>query len=65
MAAKVVVDSELCIGCESCIEHCPIDGANVLYQDDSGSNKVRIDETKCAVCGRCISTCPTGARSYQ
>ena len=63
MDTIVRVNLDLCIGCDKCVENCPVEGANIVYQDDSGI-KIRIDETKCAVCGRCVGVCPTDARYY-
>jgi PAS domain S-box-containing protein len=39
--------------------------ANITYQDDGGSVKVKIDYEKCIACGRCISACKHDARYYS
>ena len=65
MNYKVKTNLELCIGCERCEQQCPVEGANIIYQDENGETKIKIDETKCAACGRCISLCPQKARYYD
>ena len=55
---------ELCVGCEKCVEQCPVEMANIVYQDEAGLTKVIVDKQKCAVCGRCIPVCPRKARHY-
>ena len=56
---------ELCVGCKQCDEQCPIEGANVIYQDEAGYTKVKVDGTKCVSCGRCIGVCHFGARYHE
>jgi heterodisulfide reductase subunit A len=54
-----VVDENLCVACELCIEMCPY-GAPELYDGDKGS-KVRIIEALCHGCGTCVAACPQKA----
>ena len=61
----IKTDSELCIGCKRCIEHCPVEMANIIYQDEAGNTKIKVGETKCVACGRCIGVCPQKARYYD
>ena len=56
---------ELCTGCKRCDEQCPVEGANIIYQDEACNIKVKVDETKCVACGRCIGVCQFGARYHQ
>ena len=49
------VDSDLCSGCESCLERCQMD-AFTIFDDISIVNRDR-----CIGCGLCISTCPEDA----
>ena len=56
---------ELCIGCKRCDEQCPVEMANIIYQDAAGNTKVKVDETKCVACGRCIGVCLQKARYYD
>jgi len=55
---------ELCTGCNRCVRECPMETANITYQDENGNIKVKIDHTKCIVCGRCVSACNHHARQY-
>ena len=56
---------ELCMGCNRCVRECPMEMANITYQDEDGNLKVKIDHTKCIVCGRCVSVCNHNARYYD
>ncbi|MFC1823384.1 4Fe-4S binding protein [Thermodesulfobacteriota bacterium] len=48
-------DTELCIGCEACLDRCQMDALTV--EDEH----VVLDENRCIGCGLCISTCPSDA----
>ena len=39
--------------------------ANVTYQDESGTIKVKADHNKCITCGRCVISCRHNARMYE
>lgn len=49
------VDSDICIGCGTCEERCPVGAAKVI---DAVST---VDKTVCIGCGACTSTCTTEA----
>lgn len=51
---RIVVDKQLCTGCESCIESCPYDA--IVMEDE----KAFINEY-CQLCRNCLSVCPEGA----
>ncbi len=50
------VNQELCTGCGTCIDECPVD-AIALTDDDVA----RIDEQQCIRCGTCHEACPVEA----
>jgi methyl-accepting chemotaxis protein/ferredoxin len=52
-----------CVGCNKCIRHCPVMGANISYVSN-GENRVRVDQEKCIRCGACIDACSHEARQY-
>lgn len=54
---------ETCVGCNKCIRHCPVFGANISYIQN-GQNKVRVDQDRCIRCGACIEVCSHEARQY-
>ena len=64
MKEVIKTDIEACSGCNRCVRECPMELANITYQDENGDIKVRLDETKCITCGRCVFPCKTGARYY-
>jgi formate hydrogenlyase subunit 6/NADH:ubiquinone oxidoreductase subunit I len=55
MAVKI--DETTCIGCEACIDACPVEA---LFMKDE---KAKCDEEKCVDCGACVDVCPVGAIS--
>ena len=58
-------DNELCVGCNRCVRECPMEMANITYQDEAGNIKVKLDYEKCINCGRCLSACKHKARIYD
>ena len=52
---EAVVDTELCSGCETCIERCFFDALSMA--DDHA----QVDAEKCLGCGVCTVVCPTEA----
>ena len=64
MKKNIAINMELCVGCNRCSRACPIEMANVTYQDEDGNIKVKIDEQYCVSCGACISICKHNAREH-
>ena len=55
MIEAVRTKSSSCTGCNRCVRECPMELANITYQDESGEIKVKIDHEKCIACGRCVT----------
>ena len=53
---SVYLDDDLCIGCTTCIKHCPTQAIRVRL------GKAQIMEERCIDCGECIRVCPKGAK---
>jgi Fe-S-cluster-containing hydrogenase component 2 len=53
----VRIDKTTCIGCEACIDTCPVEA---LYMEDGIAH---CDEDKCVDCGACVDVCPVSAIS--
>jgi NAD-dependent dihydropyrimidine dehydrogenase PreA subunit len=51
---EAVVDADECVGCEECIDRCPVGAVKV---DDAAV----VDRDKCLGCGLCASACPSEA----
>jgi len=56
----MLIDEQICSGCETCIPYCPV--GSIIANDD-GTVVVNLDE--CVECGVCytLNICPTGAIS--
>jgi ferredoxin len=50
-----VVDGDICIGCGTCQERCPVEAVKVAEA------VAEVDETLCIGCGACTAACSTGA----
>ncbi len=55
----IVVNTEECTGCESCIDICPVEA--ISMRDDVAY----IDQEECTECGTCIDECPVEAIEEQ
>jgi electron transport complex protein RnfB len=53
------VDPELCSGCATCVDRCPMGAATLA----DGAQAARVDLDRCIGCGLCVTTCPSGASS--
>jgi electron transfer flavoprotein alpha subunit len=53
--ALLIIDRELCIGCEACVDACAFDA---IHLDDEG---IAAANDNCTACGACIGECPTEA----
>ena len=51
----IKVDTNECVGCESCVPVCPVEA--ISMKDD----KACIDPNTCTECETCISECPVEA----
>jgi iron only hydrogenase large subunit-like protein len=53
---SVRLDPDKCVGCTTCIKHCPTEAIRVR------DGRAHIIEERCIDCGECIRTCPHGAK---
>ena len=51
----VEVDEDSCVGCETCIDRCPMEAFSMK------EDVVERDVSKCIGCGLCVSTCDSEA----
>ena len=56
MSYNPIIDEDKCMGCEECVEVCPVD---VFEMKDAKSVPVNGDE--CLGCESCIEVCEPGA----
>ena len=61
----IQIDTEKCVGCNSCVRVCPTVDANVATFASTGNTCITIDDSKCIKCGACIQACIHGARTYE
>ncbi|MDD3621185.1 MAG: 4Fe-4S binding protein [Methanofollis sp.] len=50
-----IVDSDLCVGCETCVDECPVEA--IAMEDGIAV----IDNDLCTDCGTCVDVCPAEA----
>ncbi len=55
-SARVVIDSQACIGCGNCVQVCPYSVFTM-----SGGKAVVQNADACRLCGRCVRSCPAAA----
>jgi formate hydrogenlyase subunit 6/NADH:ubiquinone oxidoreductase subunit I len=48
-----------CIGCELCLQRCPMDALSMIDQ------KAVVDKGRCIGCGLCVPTCPSDALNME
>ncbi|MFX0059295.1 MAG: ATP-binding protein [Candidatus Heimdallarchaeota archaeon] len=53
------IDSDLCIGCETCLERCKMDAIEMIDIDNIAS----VNHKRCIGCGNCVIGCPEQALS--
>ncbi len=51
------VDSDLCSGCETCVERCQVEAMKM--DEEKGISYVNLE--RCIGCGNCVPTCPSEA----
>ena len=51
----VVVDEDECVGCETCVEVCPVEAISMV------DGIAEIDQDECTQCGTCLEECPVEA----
>ncbi|MFX0071050.1 MAG: DUF362 domain-containing protein [Candidatus Hermodarchaeota archaeon] len=56
---KAIVNKEECIGCETCVEKCPMEAIELI------DNIAEINEDKCIGCGVCSHFCPQNALKLE
>lgn len=60
--STIVANIDKCVGCNKCIDVCPVK-ANIAMRVEDG-NKIHVDTEKCILCGQCLATCDHQARDY-
>ncbi|MFC1683291.1 DUF362 domain-containing protein [Candidatus Zixiibacteriota bacterium] len=56
---RVVVDTEICTGCETCVDRCQFKALSVPEE------VCVVDYGRCVGCGQCVSVCPMEALSLE
>ena len=58
-----VVDQDLCIACEVCVDRCPFGAIEMKALPGSADTAAEVDVEQCFGCGACVLTCDTEALS--
>ena len=53
---SVLLTGDKCIGCTTCVRHCPTEAIRIR------EGRAVINESRCIDCGECIRTCPQNAK---
>ena len=61
---RIITYEDKCVGCNKCIEACPVDFANEVYMTSEDERKIRVDDTYCIHCGACLEACDHSARDF-
>jgi pyruvate ferredoxin oxidoreductase delta subunit len=61
MYMKPEVDKDICIGCETCVQHCPDACIEMIEHGGAPKKKADIDYDFCKGCGVCAQVCPVKA----
>ncbi len=56
---KIPVVSDKCVGCETCVKHCP--EATMFMGEIGGKKRAGVKYDFCKGCGICAEVCPYGA----
>ena len=62
---EVVLDTEACKGCGTCVATCQFGAASVVTDTATGRKQAVVDIDKCMGCGACVLKCPSKARSMK
>ena len=55
-----VVDVDKCIGCETCVQVCPV---NLFEMQDGHARFIQERVDECTACETCVNSCPASALS--
>lgn len=61
---SLVSTNDHCVGCNKCINACPVLTANKVILSGDGTQRIEVDAEKCIACGACFDVCEHQARSY-
>ena len=60
-----VVDTNLCIGCQECVERCFFNAIEIRSTLDSKKKKAHVLEDYCMGCGSCVVGCKQNALTFE
>jgi electron transport complex protein RnfB len=60
-----VIDTDLCTGCQTCVERCLFNAIEMVPVPNSKKKKAKIDPEKCMGCGACILGCKVKALTFE
>jgi len=63
MAHGPIIDHEICIRCNQCVDACPLDV--ISFPDTPGDPPVPRYPDECWYCGSCYMVCPTEPKAVK
>lgn len=62
---KIMYTTQDCVGCNKCIDACPVITANLVVHQEEGKQSIQVNSQTCIACGACLDVCEHDARGYN
>jgi NAD-dependent dihydropyrimidine dehydrogenase PreA subunit len=61
----IKTDLAKCVGCNACVDACPVTYGNKIQKDETGQIKTTAVTENCIACGECLKACRHEARYFE
>ena len=62
---QIVYTTDQCVGCNKCIDACPVITANYVVGHQGGKQSIQVHSHQCISCGACLDVCEHHARKFN